>query len=106
MLGGIALVLIVFLALSALFTLIEELGEDEAGYSAAAALQYTLYTLPRRAYEMLPYAAFIGALLGLGQLATHSELVVMRAAGYSTAQIFAGVCVPAVLLLALVFLAD
>ena len=48
-LGGIALVLLVFLALSALFTLIEELGEDEAGYSAATALQYTLYTLPHTA---------------------------------------------------------
>lgn len=102
-LGGIALVLIAFLGLVSLFTLIEELGEDDAGYSATAALQYVALTLPRRTYELLPYAAFIGALLGLGQLANHSELVVMRAAGYSTTQIFGAVCIPAALLLAFGF---
>ncbi len=103
-LGGIALVLIAFLGLVSLFTLIDELGEDEAGYGAAAALQYVALTLPRRTYEMLPYAAFIGALLGLGQLANHSELIVMRAAGYSTGRIFRAVCIPAGLLLLFSFL--
>ena len=103
-LGGIALVLIAFLGLVSLFTLIDELGEDEVGYGASAALQYVALTLPRRTYEMLPYAAFIGALLGLGQLANHSELIVMRAAGYSTGRIFRAVCVPAALLLGFSFL--
>ena len=103
-LGGIALVLIAFLGLVSLFTLIDELGEDEAGYGAAAALQYVALTLPRRTYEMLPYAAFIGALLGLGQLANHSELIVMRSAGYSTGRIFRAVCIPAGLLLLFSFL--
>ena len=98
-LGGIAVVLFAFMALVSLFTLIDELGEDDAGYGALAAVQYVLLTLPRRAYEMLPYAAFIGALLGLGQLANHSELVVMRASGYSTTRIFGAVCIPAALLL-------
>jgi len=98
-LGGITIVLFAFMALVSLFTLIDELGEDDAGYGALAAVQYVALTLPRRAYEMLPYAAFIGALLGLGQLATHSELVVMRASGYSTSRIFGSVCIPATLLL-------
>ena len=39
-LGGIAIVLIAFMALVSLFTLIDELGEDDAGYGALAALQY------------------------------------------------------------------
>ncbi len=103
-LGGIAVVMFAFMALVSLFTLIEELGEDDVGYGAAAALQYVALTLPRRAYEILPYAAFIGALLGLGQLATHSELIVMRASGYSTGRIFGAVCVPASLLLACSYL--
>ena len=103
-LGGIALVLIAFLGLVSLFTLIDELGEDDAGYGAFAAVQYVLLTLPRRTYEMLPYAAFIGALLGLGQLANHSELIVMRAAGFSTSRIFRAVCIPAGLLLIFSFL--
>jgi len=97
-------VLIAFLGLVSLFTLIDELGEDEAGYGAAAALQYVALTLPRRTYEMLPYAAFIGALLGLGQLANHSELIVMRSSGYSTGRIFRAVCIPAALLLMFSFL--
>ncbi len=103
-LGGIVLVLIAFLGLVSLFTLIDELGEDSAGYGAGTAIAYVLLTLPRRTYEMLPYAAFIGALLGLGQLANHSELIVMRGAGYSTGRIFRAVCVPAALLLIFSFL--
>ena len=103
-LGGVVLVLIAFLALVSLFTLIEELGDDDAGYTGRAALQYVALTLPRRAYEMLPYAAFIGALLGLGTLANNSELIVMRSAGYSTTRIFGAVCIPAALLLGLGFL--
>lgn len=102
-LGGIGIVLIAFLGIVSLFTLIDELGEDAAGYGPAAALEYVLLTLPRRTYEMLPYAAFIGALLGLGQLANHSELIVMRAAGYSTGRIFRAVCIPAALLLGFSF---
>ncbi len=98
-LGGIAIVLLAFLGLVSLFTLIDELGEDDLGYGAVAAMQYVALTLPRRAYEMLPYAAFIGALLGLGQLANHSELIVMRASGYSTGRIFRAVCIPAAALL-------
>jgi lipopolysaccharide export system permease protein len=103
-LGGILLVLITFASLVSLFTLVDELSEDDVGYNALLALKYVGLTLPRRVYEMLPYAAFIGALMGLGQLANHSELLVMRSSGYSTARIFAAVCVPAALLLLLGYL--
>lgn len=93
--GGILLVLAAFITLVTMFALVEELGDDEVGYSAWNALTYVGLTLPRRVYELLPYAAFIGALVGLGQLASHSELLVMRSAGYSKAQIFWSVCLPA-----------
>ncbi|MEM7217940.1 MAG: LPS export ABC transporter permease LptG [Pseudomonadota bacterium] len=89
-------VLVVLLGLVTIFTLVEELGDDLQGYDLAAVFQYVLWTLPRRAYELLPYVAFIGALLGLGQLASQSELVVVRAAGFSAWRIFAAACLPAV----------
>ena len=40
-------------------------------------------TLPRRVEEFVPYATLIGALLGLGRLATSSELTIIRSAGVS-----------------------
>lgn len=93
--NGIVVVLFAFIALVTMFALVEELGDDDIGYSAWSALSYIGLTMPRRVYELLPYAAFIGALVGLGQLASHSELLVMRSAGYSKVQIFLSVCLPA-----------
>ena len=81
--NGIVVVLLAFITLVTMFTLVEELGDDEVGYSAWHALTYVGLTMPRRIYELLPYAAFIGALVGLGQLASNSELLVMRSSGYS-----------------------
>jgi lipopolysaccharide export system permease protein len=46
-----------------------------------------LWTLPRRSYELFPTAALMGSLLGLGGLATSSELVALRAAGLSKLRI-------------------
>ena len=102
--AGILLVLAAFITLVTMFALVEELGDDEVGYSAWNALTYVGLTMPRRVYELLPFAAFIGALVGLGQLASHSELLVMRSAGYSKVQIFLSVCLPAGLLLLIGFL--
>ncbi len=44
---------------------------------------YTLLNLPQQAFELLPIGAMIGALMGLGNLASGSELVVTRASGVS-----------------------
>src|SRR5690606_27474320 len=43
--------------------------------------------IPRRAYMLFPYAAVIGSLLGLGALATSSELTALRAVGLSRQRI-------------------
>ncbi|MEM1230209.1 MAG: LPS export ABC transporter permease LptG [Pseudomonadota bacterium] len=84
-------VLIAMGLLMTLFALIEELQESIDGYGFLQALRYCLLTLPRRLYEVLPYATFLGALLGLGTLAGHAETVALRAAGRSPAQLFKGV---------------
>jgi lipopolysaccharide export system permease protein len=39
--------------------------------------------IPHKLFDVLPAAALIGALLGLGNLAVHRELVVMRTSGVS-----------------------
>ena len=52
-------------------------------YGLADALLFMLLSLPRYAYQIFPIATLIGALIGLGALASRSELVAMRAAGLS-----------------------
>jgi len=46
-----------------------------------------LLNLPQQAWELLPIAALIGALLGLGSLARGSELTVLRASGVAITRI-------------------
>lgn len=81
---GTGLVLMVLLALSSFVGFVgqvDDVGQGE--YSTAEAFVYVLLTLPSLAYQMAPIATLLGALLGLGNLAAHSELIVMRAAGVS-----------------------
>ncbi len=78
-----ALVLVVLLALAGLFEFIAELDDTRGDYQTPQVILYALLRLPNLAFEMLPVAALIGSLLGLGALAGHSEIIVMRSAGMS-----------------------
>lgn len=83
-LGGTLLALGVLLALVSVFALMDQLEDVGKGqYTLAAMAEYLALTTPRRAYELVPVAALLGTLLGLGVLASHSELTVMRSAGVS-----------------------
>ena len=74
----------VLLALGALVLFISQQGDIGVGsYSAADAFLFTFLNLPQTAFELLPIGAMIGALMGLGNLAAGSELVVTRASGVS-----------------------
>lgn len=77
------LVLIVLLALAGLFEFIGQIDNVQGSFGIPEALLYALLRLPQLSFEMLPIACLIGALLGLGGLASNSELVVMRTAGLS-----------------------
>jgi lipopolysaccharide export system permease protein len=57
-------------------------------------ISYILYTSPRRIYDLIPFCALIGCLLGLGILSNNSELTVMRAAGVSVFRISLGAMIP------------
>ncbi len=86
-LSSTLLVLGVLLALAGLFQFIGNLDDVQGGYGIPQALAYSALRLPQLSFEMLPMAALIGSLLGLGGLASNSELVVMRTAGLSTARL-------------------
>jgi lipopolysaccharide export system permease protein len=95
------LVMSVLLTLSALFIFLSQ--QDDVGvgtYSMTDALFYTLLKLPQTFFEMLPIAALLGALVGLGNLARGSELIVVRASGVSVARIAGSAAMAGTLLLA------
>jgi lipopolysaccharide export system permease protein len=74
----------VLLILGALFLFISQQSDIGVGsYSATDAFLFTMLNLPQSAFELLPIGAMIGALMGLGNLAAGSELVVTRASGVS-----------------------
>ncbi|WP_111496636.1 LPS export ABC transporter permease LptG [Marinobacter bohaiensis] len=85
--GATILVMVVVLSLDLIFGYIGELDDTENNYQALEALLYIIMTLPRRIYDYLPLGAFMGCLIGLGALASTSELVVIRAAGVSLRRI-------------------
>jgi lipopolysaccharide export system permease protein len=89
-LGSVALVLAVVLVLGALFLFIGEQDDIGVGhYFALDAVWFVVLNLPQQAWQALPIAALIGALLGLGTLARSSELTVMRATGISITRLAA-----------------
>ena len=83
----VAMTLLVMAVLLGLAGFIEFVGQlDDVGigdFGIPQALLYAAMKLPALAFVMLPMAALIGALLGLGSLANHSELTALRAAGVS-----------------------
>jgi len=83
-LAAVLLVLFVLLGLAGFISFLEE--ADKAGTGDFAMIDVLLYVvmkLPRTAVDMFPAATLIGSLLGLGALASKSELIAMRAAGVS-----------------------
>ncbi|MDF5657907.1 LptF/LptG family permease, partial [Vibrio parahaemolyticus] len=79
-----ALVLATFVGLSGIIKYVEQLRKVGRGvYDLTHALYFVLLSVPRDIEMFFPMAALLGALIGLGMLASSSELVVMHAAGFS-----------------------
>jgi lipopolysaccharide export system permease protein len=88
------LVLLTLVALAGIFSFISELDDVGKGsYSVGKALQYVFLTLPGKAYLLFAPSVLLGSLLGLGSLASHSELTVMRAAGVANSRIIRAVLI-------------
>ncbi len=97
--------LVVLSVLLALFTFIAFIAEmkmvGRGDYGTGLALAYVGLGIPRLVYQFMPIAALVGGLAGLGALASHSELTVIRAAGVSIRRITLSVFRAALLLIAL-----
>ena len=96
---SILAVLGVILGLALLFDFIDELGDMSGDYGVPQVVRFVLLSIPQRIYELLPMAALIGCLIGLGTLASSSELTVMRAAGVSLARMVGAVMRPLLVLM-------
>ena len=83
-LGMVLAVWFVLLGLDLTLGFADEFAKVGKGdYGVLQAITYMLYTVPRRLYQLFPYAAVIGALMALGNLAASSELTALRALGLS-----------------------
>lgn len=107
-LSSTAIVLLVLVGLFAFMDFVTELDDLGRGhYQLADMLVYMIFSMPKRIYELLPVAALLGSVIGLGNLASQSELVAMRAAGISIQQINKAVMmVAACLMLLAVFVGE
>ncbi len=99
-----AIIFFVVCGLYMIFTYVAEVQNIGQGvYGPLQAMTYVLLTLPANIYLILPIVALLGSLMGLGLLASHSELIAMRAAGVSIRQIAQGVFYASVLICFLAF---
>jgi lipopolysaccharide export system permease protein len=91
-LKSVGLVLLVLVSVGGFIEFVGQLDDvGAANYGLPQAIAYVALRLPRLVFEVLPAAALLGALLSLGNLAVHRELVVMRASGVSQLRLFGAV---------------
>ncbi|MGD2167798.1 MAG: LPS export ABC transporter permease LptG [Gammaproteobacteria bacterium] len=87
---NVALVLTVLVTVTTLFLFVSQIDDiGTANYGIREAILFVALRIPRTIVESLPAATLLGGLLGLGHLATQSELIAMRAAGVSMLQLLA-----------------
>lgn len=67
--------------------LLSQLGRLSDTYPMSKALLFAVLKMPAYAYDVFPMALLIGVLAGMGQLATQSELTIIRASGWSPSRI-------------------
>ncbi len=99
----LAMLVVVALIVSVdlVFSVAEEIADTDENYSLLNALSFILLTLPTSVYELLPFIAMGGALIGLGILASNNELVVMQSAGVTVWRIVWSVLKPTLLIMLL-----
>ncbi len=90
--GSSALVLLVLVSLGGFMQFVSQLDDlGQGSYNMVTAIQYVLLKMPRLAHGMLPASVLLGSLLGLGALASGSELIILQAAGVSVRRLASSV---------------
>ena len=104
-LASIALVTVMLSGLQLFILFVNQLDDLGKGdYGILQAASYVALQLPDQVYLFFPMASLLGCLIGLGIMANHRELVVMRAAGMSIWQVTVAVLKAAVVVMILVTL--
>ena len=80
--------LMILVSIDGFFAFIDQLDDiGKNNFHLSTGILFVILTLPRRIHELFPMATLLGSLLGLGALASGSELIVMRAVGFSIGRI-------------------
>ena len=85
--ASIIIVLLVVLSLDVLSSIVDQFDKLGGNYHIGELLIYVALLLPATIYEYLPLACLVGCLIGLGQLASGSELTIVQASGVSALRI-------------------
>ncbi len=97
---GFLLILFVLVFLFSFLELMSQLNDVGKGnYQLLDAFIYTLFTVPKRATDLMPVSALLGSIVALGILADHNELTAMQAAGISVKRICTSIIGTAVILM-------
>ena len=103
--NGVGIVLIIFITLYELFAFAGETQDiGRADYTIWSAIEYSLLLVPQHIYELFPLSMLLGTMLGLGWLANHNELVIIRMAGVSLLRIIGSIMKTAIVLMILAML--
>lgn len=104
-LASIALVTLMLVGLQIFILFVGQLGDmGKADYGIVQATFFVLLQVPYQVYLFFPMASLLGCLIGLGIMANHHELVVMRAAGMSIGQVTGAVLRAALIVVVIVTL--
>jgi len=97
--------LLALAGLGLVFLFIGELGDlGEGNYDLNQIIKFVVLRLPGKVVEFMPLATLIGSMLGLGALASNSEIIAMQASGISLGKLVSPVLQAAVILAVLTFL--
>ena len=104
-LKGTALVAFALVAVGSVIEFVGQLDDvGVASYELTDALLFVALRVPHNLFDALPAATLIGALLGLGNLAVHRELIIMRTSGVSQYQLLGAVGAAGIVLLVVMLL--
>lgn len=81
---SVILITIALMAMFSFFDLIQELEDLGRGsYGLGKILLFVMLSAPGHIYEIMPVAVLVGCMYSIGQLARHSELIILRVSGIS-----------------------
>lgn len=101
--SSIGLVTLVLVGLQIFILFVGELNDLGAGdYSLSDAFAYIIMQMPYQVYLFFPVASLIGCLIGLGALASNSELIAIRSAGATVFQLARATMKAAIILIIIV----